>query len=156
MDSSHLPRRQPSVGAGSRRILIVDDERSICTLVALALSAGGLECAWTTTAQQARALLEQRPFDMMIVDLYLGDCTGMELIAHAKTAQPRCKVILLTGLPDADILTEALKQGAVGFFVKPFEIPSLRTMVEGALYGPEPERRLELPTASAPQKSPAA
>ena len=70
-------------------------------------------------AKLARALLDERPFDIIITDIYLRGVSGLELLCKARKKNPDAGVILITGLENVELATKALKEGALDFIMKP-------------------------------------
>jgi DNA-binding NtrC family response regulator len=111
-------------------ILVVDDERAITDGLRLLLQADGYEVETAGDLPRAFALLEKRPFDLVITDLSLG---GLDLLKHVKTKKQEIEVIIITGYGSVAQAVEATKAGAFYFIEKPFEPAQLLLMVEKAL-----------------------
>jgi CheY-like chemotaxis protein len=118
-----LQRHPPRVDDGSdRRVLIVDDDPSVCSFVAAAL-AGDCEVLTAGTAELAMQIASTEPIGAVILDLVLPDLSGIEL-ARLLRADPRTAVlpvIMLTGTDDRRAETEALLAGAEDYLIKPVE-----------------------------------
>jgi len=70
-------------------------------------------------AQLARKLLSERPFDVVITDIYLRGVSGLELLFKAREKNPDAGVIIIAGLDNVELATKALKEGALDFVMKP-------------------------------------
>lgn len=73
----------------------------------------------TDKAKDAKALLEEGPFDIIITDIYIEGVSGLELLYKARKANKDACVILITGIDNTDLAAKALKEGALDFVIKP-------------------------------------
>ena len=123
-----LQRHPPRADNGAdRRVLVVDDDPSVCSFVAAAL-AGECEVLSAGTAELALAIVSAEPIGAVVLDLVLPDLSGIEL-ARLLRADPRTALtpfIMLTGTDDRRAETEALLAGAEDYLTKPVE-PALLT-----------------------------
>lgn len=104
------PRSPATRGTGQRepRVLVIDDESSICDLLSLYLRQKGLEMATVQTAPEARPLVEQGQFDVVILDWKLDRAEGLDLLHLSKTLHPDIPVIIFTG---ADLSEGSIQRG---------------------------------------------
>jgi len=100
-------------------ILIADDERGIRNLLRSYCERQGYAVRIAASGQEALAALDDERFDVAIVDLHMPGATGLDVLAHAREAQPECEVIILTGFADLDSAVEALRLGAYDYMQKP-------------------------------------
>jgi len=100
--------------------LIVDDEPLVCGLVRDELSASGCVCSATTDLPAAKEYLRQIRFDVLLTDFLMPQGNGLQLLACAKHSAPDCKVILMTGKGNREILAQAVFLGAFDYIEKPF------------------------------------
>ncbi len=135
-----------------RQILVVDDEPQICDLVRDQLLTQGLACITMTEGLDARRALQRQRISVLITDVAMPGCSGLDLLVYARHNLPDCKVILITGLDDTQILADALSLGAYDYFHKPFQINSLVEAVIRALQDARQERALSFKAARALQK----
>jgi putative two-component system response regulator len=115
------------------RVLIVDDEPTIVHLIARWLTAEGLLCMSATDSATALALLEQQTFDLLISDICLPGTSGMRILETALRRDPHLAVIMITALTDRDTAMEAVRLGAYGYIIKPFECDELLIAMANAL-----------------------
>jgi putative nucleotidyltransferase with HDIG domain len=113
-------------------VLIVDDEPTIAELIADGLEPHGFRCTTAADARQARRLLRQRRFRVLVVDIYMPGGNGLELLAYARRVVPAAKVILISGVASTDSLAEALNLGAYDYFQKPLNLGHLAKSVWAA------------------------
>jgi DNA-binding NtrC family response regulator len=81
----------------SKRILIVDDEPAVCLAIGELLRLDGHEVESTTTAEEAVELCKNSHFDLVFLDYYLSDTTGEELLGVFRRANPRQKIVIISG-----------------------------------------------------------
>ena len=120
------------MGAVTTKVLVVDDEPQTCSVISHRLAARGFGGRATSDAQEAKALLAGRQFDVVIADIAMPVVRGLELLAYAKRHAPRCKVILITGKSDREALAQALMLGAYEYLERPFGTDELVSAVARA------------------------
>jgi len=116
-------------------ILLVDDEAKIRTLLTKALIEDGNEVVATESGREARRLLGQRLFDVLLVDNLMPDMTGLDLIrdlAAATSENERPQVLMMTAHATVESAIAAMKLGALDYLQKPFEIDELLVVVQRA------------------------
>ncbi len=117
-------------------ILLVDDEAKIRTLLTKALTEDGNEVVATESGREARRLLGQRLFDVLLVDNLMPDMTGLDLIrdlAGGTIESERPQVLMMTAHATVESAIAAMKLGALDYLQKPFEIDELLVVVQRAL-----------------------
>ena len=115
------------------RILVVDDEESMASVLELILSQAGYEVVSAHNVGQATRVLSGRSFDLVITDLRLPDGTGVDLLTSLKRDTPNTEVILMTAFGSVDIAIDAIKRGAYYYLEKPYKPSQLLTLVGRAL-----------------------
>jgi CheY-like chemotaxis protein len=123
-----------AVGPLGRRygsVLVVDDEDTVRTLIADALSDAGYRVFEAVDGPSALALLEaDTHLDLMISDIGLpGGLNGRELAAAVRAQRPTTKILLVTGYSEAATLAQAEKEDRLKVLVKPFSIEALKGQV---------------------------
>ena len=116
-----------------KRILIVDDEKSVTTTLDLILSDAGFEVLTAESLAESKRILGYASVDLVITDLRLSDGSGIDLITHIKGEAPDTEVILMTAYGSVDITIEAIKRGAYYYLEKPFTSDRLLALVASAL-----------------------
>jgi DNA-binding NtrC family response regulator len=124
------------------RILVVDDEPSIRTVLKAHLARDGYHVDTATDGAQAIDRLAGDPFDLVISDLRMPGVGGLELLAHVRANHPGLPLIVITAHGTVDSAVEALKLGAHDYITKPFDLSELRTAVEKALRAERAGRRV--------------
>ncbi|MBX7084010.1 MAG: response regulator [Nannocystaceae bacterium] len=133
-----MPDAPTSRGERSRRVLLVDDERSMCEWLAPALEASGFVVRWFTSANEALAVLAQEDFGVAIADLYMPEMSGLEFCHRAARLRPALPVVTMTGFGTADTARAVERAGAFELVPKPFELETLCAALERALARPIP------------------
>lgn len=117
-----------------KRILLVDDEESVCALLSERLGSAGFECAIRNSGEQALEVLESESFDVIISDLNMPGISGLELLATVRQKHPLVAFLMVTGVDDIRVGIQAMKQGADDYLTKPFQfeivLASLRKALE--------------------------
>ena len=110
----------------SLRILVVDDERTLRESCRTFLESEGYAVESCAKGQEALALLSRRPFDIVLIDLYMSEIPGLELLDAALGKNANALVIVMTGNPSVASSIEALKAGAWDYLTKPFSASQLQ------------------------------
>ncbi len=104
------------------RILVVDDEESIRDLLRLVLAGEGYSVVTARDGEEAIEQLEAQRFDLVITDLVMPRVNGVEVLRAAKRIDPNYPVIVITGYPSVETVTELVRLGAGDYLTKPFNI----------------------------------
>lgn len=115
------------------RILVVDDEESICWYCASGLERAGFAVEMTTEPARALALARSTAFDLFLTDIKMLGMGGLDLVQAVAERQPDVAVIFMTGGATLEVLTKAVRRGVYCFLPKPFELSELITAVRQAL-----------------------
>jgi len=83
-----------------------------------------------TTGREARALVETLRPDLVLLDIYLPDENGIELMRRLRASDSRVDVIAITSAKDVDVLRDAMQLGVVHYIVKPFTFTTFRDRME--------------------------
>ena len=115
------------------RILIVDDETSICLLLKEFLEQFGYYVDTASNGSEAMDIVEGGAYDLVVSDIRMPVMDGMELLKRVKSYDPDIEVIMITGVADIDTAIDALKLGASDYIVKNFDLDAVKTSVSCAL-----------------------
>ncbi len=136
------------------RVLVVDDEPSICQSVNKVLRRRGHDVEQAFSAASAFDVLERdASFDLVLVDLMMPQMGGMELLKIAADRWPELPMVVITGYASIASAVEATKLGAIDYLPKPFTPDELTRTVEDAVWrwnGRRAAARAEARDASQP------
>src|SRR5258705_376388 len=108
------------------RTLVVDVEHTLRESCASVLRLEGYDVTLCGRGQEALEILKRRPFDIVLVDLYMSQVDGLGLLRAALATNPDTIVIVMTGNPSVESSVEALRQGAWDYLPKPFSAQHLQ------------------------------
>ena len=127
------------------RILILDDEPKMGTLLARSLEREGHEVVALTRPAEALERLKAERFDVLVTDLRMPGMDGLEVLHRTKAISPGTEVILMTAYASVETAREALTRGAVDYLVKPVSAENdLKPLL----------RRLLAPDSAEPETAP--
>jgi two-component system response regulator PilR (NtrC family) len=106
----------------SCRVLIVDDEESICEVLSIALEDEGFDTKICTDPLRALELLKIEGFQIVLVDIKMPRLDGLEFIRRAKGIKPELVVLVMTAYSTWDKAVEAMRIGAFTYIKKPFDM----------------------------------
>lgn len=115
------------------RILVVDDEDALRTVLTGELEGEGYQVRSAADGQEAITILTGAEFDLILLDIKMPNVDGFEVLKFVKEKHPRTKVIMLTGFADLKNAIESKKLGAEDFVSKPYDLVDLLTTVERVL-----------------------
>ncbi|HEX6043413.1 MAG TPA: sigma-54 dependent transcriptional regulator [Pyrinomonadaceae bacterium] len=116
-----------------KRILVVDDDASVRDALWTILSHSGFQVLTAENFAEAKAILQETQFHLVLTDLCMPDATGMDVISHVKSETPATEVILMTGHGSLDVTIEAIKRGAYYYLEKPCALDRVLALVNRAL-----------------------
>jgi response regulator RpfG family c-di-GMP phosphodiesterase len=123
----------------SKKILIVDDEPSICDILEKFLKKKGYEVVRSNDGAMALELVKSDSIDLVVSDIKMPGMSGVELLQKIREHDRTLPVLITTGFPTLDTAIEALKLGAYDYLTKPFHLEEIGEKIKRALE----QRRLE-------------
>jgi DNA-binding NtrC family response regulator len=111
------------------RILVVDDDHTLRESCASILEIGGHDVTVAARGHEALEFLKRRRFDLALIDLYMADVSGMELLRAGIQANPELIPIVITGKPSVTSSVDALQAGAWDYLPKPFSATQLQVLI---------------------------
>ncbi len=136
------PSGPVAVGAGDRevagparsvRILVVDDEAQVRTMIRSTLERQGLDVDVAASGRKALELLELNSFDLVLTDIVMQDVNGIALLERIRLRQPDLPVVMVTAVHDIGVAIDSMRRGAYDYLLKPFENDQLMSTVRRAL-----------------------
>ena len=94
-------------------ILVCDDERSICTMLEIALRHDGHHVETVTSGEQAIHKLDSALYDVVVTDVRMPGISGMEVLRHARRVSPETRIIVITAVDDNETAIQAQNAGAL-------------------------------------------
>jgi len=128
------------VTASRENILIVDDEKTVRRSLNKALTMNGFTCDEASNADEAMALLKDKPADLVILDIMMPGISGKDLLPQLKKSFPDTAVVMATAVVEPDTIVDCMKNGAHDYITKPFDVDQLLANIQMVLE----KRNLEL------------
>lgn len=122
-------------------LLVVDDEPNIREVLRIVLEAEGYDVREAATYGEAMQLLGKTTFDLVICDIVLPDGNGLDLVRSYHAGHPDTKFVVITAHNTPAQALTALRDGAVEYLSKPFDVDELKLVVE---------KRMQLRSATSP------
>jgi DNA-binding NtrC family response regulator len=127
--SAPQPEREPPRG----RILIVDDELVVRDSLGRWFESEGYEVGLASSGREALAAIQEKPYDLALVDIKMPGMDGMELQQRLAQADPDLIIVIMTGYASVETAVQALKRGAYDYITKPIDPDELVHLVSKAL-----------------------
>ena len=115
-----------------KRVLVVDDEPMIVSLLSTVLREKGWDVTEARSGAEGIDQLDRARFDVILTDLVMPGDSGIDLLRSAKEIHPDVEVILMTGYATADTAIEAMRNGAFHYIMKPLKIEEVVNLAEKA------------------------
>ncbi|MBI5695088.1 MAG: response regulator, partial [Nitrospirae bacterium] len=117
----------------AERILVVDDEKSICDALAHVLKKAGYTVTTAFSGVEGIKLIESMGFDLVISDIKMEGVSGLDVLRRSLEVSPDMPVIMITAFGSIDSAVEAVRLGAADYITKPFVNEDLRMRVAKTL-----------------------
>ena len=111
-------------------ILVVDDEAVHLNGLLENLRDEGYEATGAKSGEEAIALLDKQPFELIITDIRMPGVDGLTVLGHAREVAPQVPVILMTAHATVETAVEALRRGAKDYILKPFHVTEMLSKIE--------------------------
>jgi DNA-binding NtrC family response regulator len=119
--------------AEKNKILVVDDEDALRTVLSSELVTEGYDVQTAADGDEAIADLGKHEYDLILLDIKMHRVNGFEVLKFVKEKRPKTKVVMLTGFADLKNALESKKLGAEDFVSKPYDLVDLLTTIERVL-----------------------
>jgi DNA-binding NtrC family response regulator len=120
------------------RILVADDERSICDAFRLLLEAEGHTALVASTGEEALLLVREQSPDLAFVDVRMPGMGGLEVLKEVGRIAPELPVVVMTAYGTLETAAEALRNRAFDYLGKPLDLAQIRQVLRRALHAPAP------------------
>lgn len=114
-------------------VLVIDNNEVMRASCEQILTKSGYRVTAVADAAGGLGLIESDPPSVVVLDLFLPNTSGLDLIGRIRDLAPGTAVIVITGYPTIETAVSAMKRGAADFLPKPFTPDGLRTAVAAAL-----------------------
>jgi CheY-like chemotaxis protein len=114
----------------AKSILVVDDEQHFLELLIRILGKRGFKVHTASSGPEALNLLEQKSFDLALLDIRMGPMSGIQLLDKIKKRQPDVKAVMMTAYPTSETRGQALEKGASSYLTKPLDLEELVRTIE--------------------------
>ena len=112
------------------RILLVDDEPDILTVVGQWLQSQGHRSVALSDSREVLGLMEKEHFDLVCLDLLMPYVDGLQLIPKIHLRQPTCRILIMSGVSDTRIVVEAVKEGVEDYLLKPIDFDKFEAILK--------------------------
>lgn len=116
-----------------KKILIIDDDLDMCTLLSRFLNKKGFEAEVALNGAKGLARFNEEHFDIVLCDFRLGDRDGKDVLLKIKETKPETIVIIITGYSDIKTAVDVIKLGAFDYITKPLIPDEVINVIEKAL-----------------------
>lgn len=116
-----------------KQILVVDNEKRMCTLIKQSLEIENHSVQTAFSGENAIELLKNNYFDIVITDLKMKPVDGLNVLNYVKQNSPATEVVLITAFASQETALEAMKAGAYDYLIKPFKMDELLIRIERIL-----------------------
>jgi DNA-binding NtrC family response regulator len=123
------------------RILIVDDDEGIRTVLAAVLEEKGYTVDTAENGKEAIEKTQTNLYNLALIDIRLPDMEGTQVLAKMKDTTPKMRKIIITGFPSVQNSVEALNKGAHAYIMKPFDMDKALKTVEEQLKKQQEEKK---------------
>ena len=115
------------------RILIVDDDQTMCKTIEIALRPRQFETSWRISAEEALLALKDKTFDVVLTDLSMPGISGIELCERIVANRPGMPVVVMTAFGSLETAIAAIRAGAYDFVTKPVKMDMLALTLDRAV-----------------------
>ncbi len=117
----------------SARVLVVDDDRAVRTVLTVNLGKRGMDVVAVETADDALRALAESPFDLILTDVRMPGRSGLDLLAETRRRWADLPVVVMTGQGSVSDAVDAMRAGANDYVLKPIERDALYLVLDRAL-----------------------
>jgi two-component system, NtrC family, response regulator AtoC len=115
------------------RVLVVDDDADVGELMRDALGRWGYDVALASNGREAVELISHQIFDAALVDIWMPEMDGLQVLDEIKRHDPAIEVVMMTGDPMVETAVQALKSGAYDYLIKPLNLDEMQHLMQQVL-----------------------
>src|SRR2546422_8892994 len=115
------------------RVLVVDDDKDVGEFLRDALSRWNYEVSLAAHGREAVRLISHQIFDAALVDIWMPEMDGLQVLDEIKRHDPALEVVMMTGNPMVETAVQALKSGAYDYLIKPLNLDELQHLMHQVL-----------------------
>ena len=115
------------------KILVIDDEDSMCNFMEIMLSKEGYSVDTANTGTDGVDMLKDKNYDLVIADMNMPGMTGLEVLQQVKSFKTTQEFIVMTAFASVDSAIEAMKLGAADYITKPFKVDEIKLTIEKSI-----------------------
>ena len=112
-----------------KRILIVEDDEEMRSLLKDFIEAEGFETDSASNGSEAFRKLAKESFDLIITDVRMPGLTGLDILPGVRKLQPEASIIVITAFGSEEVCRRAFERGATAYLEKPIHLSKLRTVI---------------------------
>ena len=120
-------------GVDGSRCLVVDDEPRLRQALVRLMQGAGFRCHEASSAQDALAILDREPLELVLSDMRMPGMDGATLLKRIREAHPDVAVVMITAVAEVEVAVSCLSAGAMDYITKPFIFEEVRARVTQAL-----------------------
>jgi len=132
-EASNSDERESVRSLRSARILVVDDEAPVRSMIGATLEHHGYDVQVAISGSQAVEILIRNSFDLVLTDIVMQDGNGIALLERIHAEQPHLPVVMVSAIHDISVAIDSMRRGAYDYLLKPFEREHLVATVQRAL-----------------------
>ena len=125
--------RANNVANQTARILVVDDEAPVRSMIGATLERQGYDIELAISGTQAVECMQRGSFDLVLTDIVMQDGNGIALLERLHAEQPHLPVVMVSAIHDISVAIDSMRRGAYDYLLKPFEREHLVATVQRAL-----------------------
>ncbi len=111
-------------------ILIVEDDISTAEMITESIVSWNYRAETARTGKDALQMFSQKRFDLILLDIFLPDCKGHQLIPEFKKISPETWIVAMTGYNSRDLELEVRKKGIAFYMIKPFKMHEMKEVLD--------------------------
>lgn len=124
---------------GMTRLLLVEDDASVRNTLSTFLELEGFAVDVAPSSESAFRRLATEAYPVVLSDIYLDSCTGLDILEEAKRRNPSCMVVLMTGRGSMETVVAATQGGAFDYVAKPFDLDDILAVLRRAVAARDPD-----------------